>query len=184
MSVGAMIQGGMAAYSAIGNMQAQKNIAAANKIQQDINNQIVMDDAINQYAQLSAAERDVAEKASEQLLDNQLTMIQQKENAKLLAGASGTQGASINSMLFDISQTGGANQAAIIQNRANAFDDIRKQADSIRFGARRGQDTRQISKPSVSQSIGAGMQTFKQVGQLRSALSEYSGDGTSNLFGD
>lgn len=126
---------------------------------QDYNNQIIMNDAINQYGQLGESEHNVQENMLRSLLDNQLDVAAQQANAKLLAGASGTQGGSVNSMLFDIAQTGGRNQANIIYDRNQQLSQITKQAESIRYGARRQMGTRSFARPSALRALQGGIQT-------------------------
>lgn len=155
-----------------GNMQAD-----AQAKQQEINNKILMDDAINQYHQLDAAERDINSDSTNQLISNQLSLLERREQAKLMAGASGTQGGSVTSVLQDLAREGGANQAAILDNRAKSLDEITRQAESIRYGARRNADTRVLSRPSAFSSISAGLNAYSAGKGASDALGEYKSSG-------
>lgn len=156
MAIGSAAIGG--ATAGFSYLQQKADYKTQNEVQK-YNNQIIMNDAINQYGQLGESEHQVQENMLRGLLDNQLDIAAQQANAKLLAGASGTQGGSVNSMLFDIAQTGGRNQANVIYNRNQQLNQITKQADNIRYGARRQMGTRAFARPSVLRSLKGGAQT-------------------------
>ena len=108
-----------------------------------------------QYRQLGAAEQQANQEAGEQLIDNQVSLLQQKSQVELMAAATGTGGASISSMLTDLTGQAGRNQSKIIRNFENQQQGFINQAKAIRTGGQMVQ--RQIKKPSAFAAVAQGL---------------------------
>lgn len=128
-------------------VQARKQ-AEAQEEQQRINNEVTMQSAVAQMGDLDAATKDTNEDASEEGLKTQADYIRNVSQVNLMAGASGTYGGSVDSMLRDLKTTRGRNMSAIVKNRDTQLGEIQKQAEQIRYGARANMDTRMFNKPS------------------------------------
>lgn len=173
LGAGGALAGGLGGAYAAYMLYSGYASAKAAEEQQRLNNEAIVKGALDQYHQLDAAERDINSQASEDLEKNQLSMLSLQESAKVMAGATGTQGSSVNSVLKDIAQTGGRNQAAIIANRTRSLDSITRQAKSLHDAAISGQDVRSLSRPSAAMAIQQGVGMYQTVDQLWRAYQEY-----------
>lgn len=108
-----------------------------------------------QYRQLGDAETQANKEYGEQLINNQVSLLQQQAQVELMAGASGTGGASISSMLGDLSADAGRNQSKIIDNYENQQKSFINQAKSIRTGGQ--MQMRSVEKPSAFASAISGV---------------------------
>lgn len=108
-----------------------------------------------QYKQLADAERAANKDKHTELLQNQVSLLQQRGQVELLAGASGTGGASISSMLGDLSAQAGNNQSQIIDNYERTQQGFINQAKAIQTGGQMVQ--RQFNKPSAFSSMISGL---------------------------
>lgn len=164
--------------SAVANYSQTQQNAANQKMAQDYHNISVRQNALQQYDALNRQEENVRESAAEQQLQNQYNLMEQQARVKLLASASGTAGSSITSMLSDLSQTGGMNQATIVQNARKQHEDINLQAEQIQQAATRGQDNTPIEQASLFKSALHGMQQGQGFGSawsgMKSAFSDAS----------
>ena len=151
MAVAALpfILGGLSAAQVFVQAEQTKLNAEAQAKAQEQNNQSIRLAAVQQYDDLSRAERDVIEQADLESLDQQRQHIQAQGRVNAMAGASGTYGGSVDSVLRDLVQTRGRNVAAIRSNKKTQLDDIRVQSEAIRFGARAQQGNRVFTKPKA-----------------------------------
>lgn len=157
----------MAAVAVAGSVYAgvqQQNLADAEEAQQDKNNKNTTEAAIAAMGDLSPAQRDIQNDSAEEGLKSQADYIRNVSQVNLMSGASGTYGGSVDSMLRDLATTRGRNMSQIVKNRDTQLQDIQKQAEQIRYGARANQDTRLFNKPSgfgiAVSAIGAGAQGY------------------------
>ena len=148
--------------------QEQKAMAEAQTKAQEQNNKSLRLAAVQQYDDLSRAERDAIDQSDRESLAQQKQALQAQGRINVMSGASGTYGGSVDSVLHDLVQTRGKNVAAIRSNRDTNLEDIRIQSEAIRFGARANQGNRIFSKPS-SGAIALGAAT--------SGLNSYAGAG-------
>ncbi|MGG6106805.1 virion core protein, T7 gp14 family [Salmonella enterica] len=93
------------------------------------------------------AERSAAKQYHSDFLNNQISLMQQRAQVAVMAGATGTGGSSITSMLNDLTAEGGSNQSTIIDNYENQQINFANQLKSIQ---RSGQmQMRTFDKPSA-----------------------------------
>lgn len=124
-----------------------------------------------QYRQLGQAQTAANQEYGEQLIDNQVSLLQQRAQVELLAGASGTGGASISSMLSDLNGQAGRNQSTIVRNYENQQQSFVNQAKAIRTGGQ--MQMRSFEKPSAFASLvsGVGSAASAFVGGAKTASS-------------
>lgn len=152
------IMGAMSVASAGVGMIQQSRIASAQQDAQDEQNKQIRMNAAQQYGELGAAEKEAQQESLDQGIAQQKELLQSKGRVNLLAGASGTYGGAVDSMLSDLDTSYGDNLSTITRNRNTQLEDIRTQAENIRYGAQRQQGTRVFSKPSgVSAVAGLAM---------------------------
>lgn len=136
-----------AAPSIIGGIQ-QRKMAEANKKAQDQQNEQLRVAAIQQYDDLSAEEISIREQSNLTGLEQQKQLLRAQAAENNIAGASGTYGGSVDSIMSDLRQTKGKNMASINNQRSAQLDGIKQQAESIRYGARAQMSNRIFHKPS------------------------------------
>lgn len=112
-----------------------------------------------QYRQLGQQEAFANKEYHDQLIQNQASLLQQRGQVELLAGATGTGGGSITSMLNDLTGQAGQNQAQIVSNYENQIDGFINAAKGIQSGGQ--MQFREIKKPNAWRAgaqalIGAG----------------------------
>lgn len=154
MGGGLLSMGGSLLGSITGFLGAGDEAKALKK-QQDEQWKQQMINTREQYRQLADAERAANQEAGEQLIDNQVSLLQQQAQVELMAAASGTGGASISSMLGDLSGQAGRNQSQIIRNFENQQQGFVNQAKAIRTGGQMQQ--RSFQKPSAFASAISGV---------------------------
>ena len=99
------------------------------------------------YSSVTDAERSAAKQYHSDFLNNQISLMQQRAQVAVMAGATGTGGSSITSMLNDLTAEGGRNQSTIIDNYENQQINFANQLKSIQ---RSGQmQMRTFDKPSA-----------------------------------
>lgn len=99
------------------------------------------------YSSVANAERSAAKQYHSDFLNNQISLMQQRAQVAVMAGATGTGGSSIASMLNDLTAEGGRNQSTIIDNYENQQINFANQLKSIQ---RSGQmQMRTFDKPSA-----------------------------------
>jgi len=139
----------VAVVGAIAQGIKAQNVAEANEKQQKLNNAAVSKATLDSYDDLSASERDVLEDTALQGIDQQKQAMQAEGQINVLAGASGTAGGSVSSMLSDVKQTKGKNLSTIQGNRTTELDNIKTQAEQIRQGGAGRMGNRTFDKPST-----------------------------------
>lgn len=108
-----------------------------------------------QYRQLGDMERQANKEYHTDIIQNQASLLQQQAQVELMAGASGTGGASISSMLNDLSAQGGRNQAQLIDNFENQQRGFINQAKAIQMGGQ--MQMREFKKPSAFSTMLSGL---------------------------
>lgn len=108
-----------------------------------------------QYRQLGDLERQANKEFHQDLIQNQVSLLQQQAQVELMAGASGTGGASISSLLGDLSGQAGRNQSQLIDNFENQQQSFINQAKAIQTGGQMQQ--RSFEKPSAFSSLLSGV---------------------------
>ena len=129
-----------------------RNAKAMAKAQKEQHRQVMMN-VREQYRQLGTAEQAAGKDFKEEIINNQVSLLQQQAQVQLMAGATGTGGASVTSMLQDLSATGGRNQAQIVENFERQQEDFKNQAKAIRMGGAAQMQTRTFEKPSAIESL-------------------------------
>lgn len=138
-------------------VQANKNADAQEEAAENRNQQLVEQTVAN-YDELSDIERDAQQRALEDSLSVQTDFIRNKGRINVMAAAMGTGGMSIKSQLQDIEREKYSNYDTILQSRQAAQDNIRSQAETMRFQAASGMAVNPVSRPSYAAaalSIGA-----------------------------
>lgn len=100
-----------------------------------------------QYRQLADAERAANKDHHQEVLQNQISLLQQQGQVELMAGASGTGGGSISSLLGDLAGQAGRNQAQLIDNYERTQQGFINQAKAIQTGGQ--MQMREFKKPSA-----------------------------------
>lgn len=99
------------------------------------------------YSSVANAEQSAAKQYHSDFLNNQISLMQQRAQVAVMAGATGTGGSSITSLLNDLTAEGGRNQSTIIDNYENQQINFANQLKSIQ---RSGQmQMRTFDKPSA-----------------------------------
>lgn len=105
------------------------------------------------YKTVADAERSAAKQYHADAISNQASLLQQRAQVALLAGATGTGGNSVSSMLNDLAAEGGRNQSTIIDNYENQKINFTNQLKSIQ----RGGQMREFKKPSAVSTLVQGI---------------------------
>lgn len=108
-----------------------------------------------QYRQLGDMERQANKEYHQDVIQNQISLLQQQAQVELMAGASGTGGASISSMLSDLTGQAGRNQSAIIDNFENQQQSFVNQAKAIQTGGQ--MQKREFKRPSAFSALASGL---------------------------
>lgn len=151
---GLLSMGGSLLSSLTGFLTGGEQAKALKKAQNEQWKQQVINTR-EQYRQLGDAERAANKEFHQDLIQNQVSLLQQQAQVELMAGASGTGGASISSMLNDLSGQAGRNQAQIVDNFENQQQGFINQAKAIQTGGQMQQ--RNFSKPSAFGSLVSGL---------------------------
>lgn len=107
------------------------------------------------YKTVADVERSAAKQYHADAISNQASLLQQRAQVALLAGATGTGGNSVSSMLNDLAAEGGRNQSTIIDNYENQKINFTNQLKSIQRG---GQvQMREFKKPSAVSTLVQGI---------------------------
>ena len=109
----------------------QRRAAEAQEDLQEAQNLNMRKAAAQQYNDLIPAQRDVFEAAGEESIGAQAAHFQARGRVNALAGASGTHGGAVDSMLRDLRVTHGRNLRNIAHNRDVELDSIRARRKGI-----------------------------------------------------
>ncbi len=107
------------------------------------------------YKTVADAERSAAKQYHADAIGNQASLLQQRAQVALLAGATGTGGNSVSSMLNDLAAEGGRNQSTIIDNYENQKINFTNQLKSIQRGGQ--MQMREFKKPSAVSTLVQGI---------------------------
>lgn len=124
---GSLISGLANMFSGDAEAKAQKKAQEERWRQQLINTR-------EQYRQLGQQEQHANKEFHSQLIQNQVSLLQQKAQVELMAGATGTGGGSVSAMLADLTNQAGQNQSKIIDNFENQQQSFINQAKAIQMG--------------------------------------------------
>ncbi|MGL6086420.1 MAG: virion core protein, T7 gp14 family [Enterobacterales bacterium] len=108
-------------------------------------------DTRENYKQVAQQAQQVNQEYRQDLMQNQVSLAQQKADVELMAAATGTGGNSVSSMLTDLSASAGQNQARIIQNYENEQQSISNQLRQVQTGG--AMEMRTFNKPSSGSTI-------------------------------
>lgn len=150
-----MLSAGGSMLGSLGSFFSKGNEAKAQAAAQEAAWKERMANTREQYRQLGQQETQANKEYHEQLLQNQTSLMQKKGEVELLAGASGTGGSSITSMLSDLTGDSGRNQAQIVSNYENQMDGFVNAAKSIQSGGR--MQMRSFDKPSAFSALTSGL---------------------------
>lgn len=107
------------------------------------------------YKTVADAERSAAKQYHADAISNQASLLQQRAQVALLAGATGTGGNSVSSMLNDLAADGGRNQSTLIDNYENQKINFTNQLKSIQRGGQ--MQMREFKKPSAMSTLVQGI---------------------------
>lgn len=107
------------------------------------------------YKTVADAERSAAKQYHADAISNQASLLQQRAQVALLAGATGTGGNSVSSMLNDLAADGGRNQSTLIDNYENQKINFTNQLKSIQRGGQ--MQMREFKKPSAMSALVQGI---------------------------
>jgi alanyl-tRNA synthetase len=172
------VMAGLAILSSVKKNQEQGAMAAADAKAQQAAWVQRLNDTRENYKQIARASQQVNREKNEDIIQNQTSLAQQKADVELMAGASGTGGNAITSMIGDLSRTAGQNQSRIINNYDSEQQNMANQLRQAQLG---GQvEMRQFRKPSSSDyllgGLSSGMQGFMAGKSGGDALGKAWGD--------
>ena len=167
-----VVAAGSAIYSGI----SASNQAHNEEEQQRLNNESTMKSAVESYGDLTAHERDADKEEARGGIKAQSDYLRSVGEMNVMSGASGTYGGSIDSMLRDLKTTRGRNISDVVANRTTELDNVKAQAEQIRYGARANMQTRVFSKPSAVgiglSAVGAGAQGYATGASIAAGFKE------------
>lgn len=162
-------------------MQAQANANAQEEAQR-ARNAAIVEQTIANYDELADVELDKHQQALEETKGVQENYIQEKGKVNVMAAAMGTGGMSVKSQLNDLERQKYSNYNTVLLNRQANLDNIRSQAETMRYQAANSMDVSPISRPSyaaaalnIGSQVMSGMSQYGQLngqqGQLKSVSS-------------
>ena len=128
---------------------SQDQMTKAQMRQQKLQNEAVHRNMIEQYSEMSKAERSEIQANLEDSQEVQAEYLRRKANISLLSNTTGTSGLSINQLLAANRGEQGKNFDTLLKNRTVMLDNFRNQASSIRAGGINQTDTRVLQRPSL-----------------------------------
>ncbi|QZI86140.1 hypothetical protein PODOV006v2_p0046 [Vibrio phage 15E36.1] len=129
--------------------QANANANAQEKAAEKRNDQLV-EQTIANYDELAAVELDAQQQANDESIEVQKGYIQEKGRINVMAAAMGTGGMSVSSQLNDLEREKYTNYGTILQNRQAKQDNIRSQAENMRYQAASSMSVNPVSRPSFA----------------------------------
>lgn len=168
------LQAGGSLLSSLGNFFTGSDMAKAQRKAQEKQWQAQLSNTREQYRQLGQQEQVANKEYHDQLLQNQASLLQQRGEVELLAGATGTGGGSITSMLNDLTGQAGRNQSQIVDNYENQMNGFVNAAKAIQSGGQ--MQMREFKKPNAFRSIIQGV--------TGAAKSYQSGSESGKAFGN
>lgn len=152
--VAGIVMAAMAVASSIKQNNEAKQQAKANAQAQKNAWELQKADTRENYRQLAMNDQEINQEYKENLVSNQTSLAQQKAQVELMAAASGTGGAAINSMMTDLNTTAGQNQANIVSNYEKEQQSLVNQYRSAQKGG--AMEMRTFRKPSATDYITSG----------------------------
>lgn len=144
----AWVSAGVSAASAVAAGYQQQQQAKQQEAYRKQQNEIAKESMLDQYSELSAAEKESRTASLEQKQENQDEYQKRKAKLNLMAAASGTGGLSVDSMMQDLKAERGRNINAIVHNQEVELDKFRSKSEAIRTQTKSRVDNRKIKKPS------------------------------------
>lgn len=142
-----LLSAGLQGLNMLGGLFGGQDTAKAMKKAQEEEWRQRLEATREAYSSVANAERSAAKQYHSAFLNNQISLMQQRAQVAVMAGATGTGGSSITSMLNDLTAEGGRNQSTIIDNYENQQINFANQLKSIQ---RSGQmQMRTFDKPSA-----------------------------------
>lgn len=169
---------GTSILSTLAGGVSAKNQAKAMEKAQEAEWQARLQDTREAYKQIATQSQQMNQEANEDLMQNEVSLAQQKADVELMAAASGTGGQSVTSMMTDLSATAGRNSSTIIQNMENQQQSISNQLRAVQKGG--AVEKRKFEKPSalgtIIKSVGSGAMGYLS--------GESTGKGLSKAYAD
>lgn len=137
------------AATAVSVAQANANADAQEKAAEKRNDQLVEQTVAN-YDELARVELDAQQQSNDESIEVQKGYIQEKGRINVMAAAMGTGGQSVSSQLSDLEREKYSNYSTILQNRQAKQDNIRSQAENMRYQAAASMDVNPVSRPSFA----------------------------------
>lgn len=155
-AAGPALSAASTAFAIFGSIQsfmtAQDNANAQAKAQEQRNDALI-EQTIANYDELSDIERQSQEKAFDESIGVQKDYLKEKGRVNVMAAALGTGGQSLGTQLQDLESQKYSNYDTILQNRQGELDNIRSQAETLRYQARANMDITPISRPSWAKAV-------------------------------
>lgn len=129
--------------------QAQSNARAQERAAEARNQQLVEQTVAN-YDELADVELDAQQRAIDDTISVQKDYIQNKGRINVMAAAMGTGGQSVASQLSDLEREKYSNYNTILLSRQAEQDNIRSQAETMRYQAASGMSVSPVSRPSYA----------------------------------
>lgn len=150
-----LLSAGMQGLGLLGNLFGGSDEAKAMKKAQEEQWRQQLIATQEAYKTVADAERSAAKQYHADAISNQASLLQQRAQVALLAGATGTGGNSVSSMLNDLAAEGGRNQSTIIDNYENQKINFTNQLKSIQRGGQ--MQMREFKKPSAVSTLVQGI---------------------------
>lgn len=142
-----LLSAGLQGLNMLGGLFGGQDTAKAMKKAQEEEWRQRLEATREAYSSVANAERSAAKQYHSDFLNNQISLMQQRAQVAVMAGATGTGGSSITSMLNDLTAEGGRNQSTIIDNYENQQINFANQLKSIQRGGQ--MQMRTFDKPSA-----------------------------------
>ncbi len=150
-------------------VQANANANAQERAAEKRNEQLVEQTVAN-YDELADVELAAQQRAIDDSLEVQKGFLQDKGRVNVMAAAMGTGGQSVASQLGDLEREKYSNYGTILQSRQAEQDNIRSQAESMRYQAASSMDVSPVSRPSwaagalnIGTQVASGYTNYKGV---------------------
>lgn len=115
-----------------------------------IRNESLVEQTVANYDELADVELDRQQSSIDETLSVQEGYIQEKGRINVMAAAMGTGGLSVKSQLTDLERDKYSNYNTILLSRQADMDNLRSQAETMRYQAANSMDVSPISRPSYA----------------------------------
>lgn len=150
-----LLGGGASLFGSLTGFLSERSQAKALKKAQDEQWKQQLVATRETYKQIGQEETAANKQFHSDILNNKVSLLQQQAQVELMAGASGTGGQSISSMLSDLSAQGGTNQANILDSHENQQINFTNQLKSVRSNNQ--MVMREFKKPSAFGALSKGI---------------------------